>query len=233
MNYRVVLDERVLKPFIDWLPDLEPDETYYVCLLARAKYCKEIVHIKSDKVQMKRFTSNKERLFEKIKQLECPYGFYRQKVTTVIPQEALALYITPNPRSFLKAGKQALIKLSTLIGKPYDGWNPHQEMMSEIQKAKSRSVFVDFDFDDISFEEVEEDILKNINKEAISILNTRGGFHCLVETSKINSTFRSKWYNELVKVQQAKSSDKDNRGDGMIPVPGCVQGNFMPHFKNI
>lgn len=233
-NYQIIQDEGILRKFIEWLPELEHDETFYLCLFARSKYCKGIAHIKSDKAQLKRFTSNKSRLLNKIKQLECPLGSYTSKEVgggqVPVPQESLALYITINPRSFTLATRRSLHKLVDLVSQPYNGFHPHQEVMSEIQKAKSKSRFVSFDFD-LDKKLFNPNFIEGIvNKEAVTFVETRRGFHVVVRIENVEEQYKKTWYQQMTKYLSINSEDKDNKGDIMLPVPGTYQGGFTPRF---
>ncbi|HMW11131.1 MAG TPA: hypothetical protein PJ987_11875 [Bacteroidia bacterium] len=225
MNYKIIINEKSLLDFIDFLPNLKNNECFYVVLMSRAKYAPGIV-LSSGQTQLKRFTSNKEHLFSKIKQLECPIGSYTYKGQT-LPQESLALYINPNPRDLEKAAKNSLIKLAHLITKPYTGYNPYTEILSEIQTAHSRKPYMDFDFDNIEPSNVigvlqEKDI---INLDAVTIVKTKGGFHLLVEVQKIQTKYQKSWYQSIAKIDGV-----DMKGDGLLPIPGCSQGNFSPYM---
>lgn len=226
-TYDIILNDRLLRDFIAWLPDTLEDEVYYCSLFARKKYAPvraDVPWISSDKQQLRRFTSTKDVLFEKIAQLEIPLGRYFQKGNPM-PQEALALYITPNPRSFTRAAKAGLIRLANLITKPYEGWNTHQEIMSEVQKAGGTTHYVDFDFDDV--DDSVQDQIKYFLGDAVTILETRGGFHALVNVNQVPEEHQKSWY-----VQMTKMPGCDVRGsDNMIPVPGCTQGGFCPYFS--
>lgn len=224
MNYSIIKDEKLLLDFIAWLPDLKQNETFYVALFARKKYCAEIKYIKTDKAQCKRFTSSKKHLFNKIRQLESPVGSLVIKDIS-IPQEALALYISVNPRDFLLATKNGLIKFAHLLTQEYNGYNPHQEAMSEIHKAVSRKIWYDFDFDGVALDSTLAAFEKHINSDCLKVLKTHSGFHVLIELKKIHKDFEKTWYKGVSSIEGI-----DVRGDNLIPVVGCTQGEFVPHF---
>lgn len=220
MNYEIIRDEKKLREFIEWLPELNENEKYFVCLFARKKYCKDKIK-SNDKTQLKRFVSNKEKLFDKIKQLECAVGSYKLK-TIDAPPESLVLYINPNPRDMKKAAFHLVRKCMDLMQSNDRYFNIHAEALSCIQRSKSKSYFCDFDIDskDIDLNKL-NDILP---REAYNIIETRGGYHLLVKTRVAPKT---KWHVDIRKIFNV-----DQVGDQLIPVCGCCQGDFMPKLLN-
>lgn len=225
-NYRIILDSKALEAFINWLPEPHPTEMYYLSLLARNKYCTGINHINSDRQQLKRVVTTKDRMFDKIMQMECPLGCYKQREIS-IPQEALALYIHPNPRSLKQAGITLTKRLVDLVTMDiYNGYNPQQEALSAIQGARGRKIFTDFDFDSLSYDIFCTNVLgKAINIEACTVVQTRSGLHVLVVPSRVHKFFEKNWYTDL----RTFIPEEDKAiGDILLPVPGCTQGNFIP-----
>lgn len=225
MNYQIIKDEKLFREFINWLPDLKPNEVFYFCLFSRAKYCATIDKKNAYNLQLKRGTATKQWLFEKVKQLECVFGAYAQKGGEPIPQETLALYINPNPRDLEKAARNSLKTLSELITKKYDGYNPQYEVLSQIQNSVGTKKYMNLDYDHVDAETAKIKINEIIPANAYNILKTRGGFHLLIETVKIDSKINKNWYQQLTKLEGC-----DVKGDSLMPVPGCTQGGFTPHF---
>ena len=242
MNYQIIKDEVALQEFVEWLPVLEKNQTYYVTLFARKKYSNVV--LSSEKCQLKRFTATKENLIDKLRQLEVKEGSYYQyskngKVS--IPQEALVVYIHLNPRDNVKATYGAMKKIIQLIENKSENYSLHQEILSEIQKAKAKHTFnnlVTFDIDtknvDLSY------VFEVVPKEAVTIIETRGGYHVVVDAKhnlfsakqsfdnlQIENKFKqypNNWYNLLSKHYNCET------GDIMCPIVGTHQGGFVPKF---
>lgn len=210
-TYRIIQNEETLDRFLSLLPETTQNEKYYISLFARKKYWPEI---KADKGQLKRVLSNKKHIKEKLFQLECKIGAYRFEGKS-IPQEALAVYIMPNPRCVLSATRGSLVKFAELIAKGHKGYNPYQEVLSQLQTHRSRSVFIDFDYD----QPEKPDLNGVINPEAVHYVRTRGGWHALVETDKVKPEFKKTFYLKM-------SRGADVMGDNLLPIPGCCQGGF-------
>ena len=223
MNYSIVRDEAAFRIFIDWLPELQENEKYYLSLFARRKYSAVVT---TDKANLKRFATDKKRMLEKVRQLECAEGTYIAKEVAV-PSDALALYISVNPRCAVKASFQTIIALTESLQHDHQDLNPHSEAMTQLHKSPSRKTFVVFDVDR------KDDLSKTISvtreiigEAAPTFLETRGGVHVLINASLVDSKHKN-WYPEL-----KKQIEPDQTGDLLIPVPGCCQGGFVPRFIN-
>lgn len=221
--YKIIQDHKRLLEFIEWLPELQQGECYYASLFGRKKYHPSA---ESDKSQLKRFiATSKVWLLRKINQLPLADKGYTNKRGVPIHQDALVLYICINPRSFAKAQRLTLKKLADAIGNNHENMNPASIAMSCIHKSKSRTIFVDFDFDNVRFEDLNHEINSYVNPTAYSVLKTKNGFHLLIQPSNIIDKFKKTWHKNISGIKGC-----DIKGDNLIPVPGCCQGGVTPEL---
>jgi hypothetical protein len=220
MNYDIIKDSVKLKKFIKWLPDLEPEETFYCALFARKKYDNTL---KSDKAQLKRFCATKDFLYKKIRQLQVEIGAYSIK-GTLIKNGALALYIMPNPRSLRIASLKCLTDIAKVITTSNYTLSPHRIALTNIQKSPSRKIYFDFDFDNIQFY---KENFRFLNYDCMTLLQTKQGFHVLVNVKKIKKEYKKDWYSNMTSLMGC-----DVKGDILMPIPGCTQGGFIPLFDS-
>lgn len=234
MNYKIIYNEEKLQQFIDWLPDLLPNEQYYVALLARKKYNPE-TGLKTDKAQLKRFTSTKERLLQKIKQLELPEGLY-ESGNAIVSQDNLVIYITPNPRDLHKSSLILIREISERLIRNDNAINPHTLALNTIQTSTSRKIFFDLDIDfrienhQKAIEKFKSDISYCINSDCLTFIKTNGGLHCLINVQNIEIEHQKSWHQ---KVSQLTCSEYEvtMNGDNVVPIVGCIQGvDFSPYF---
>lgn len=245
-HYSIIKDEQALREFIEWLPNLEPSEVFVVALFAKKRYSPEILK-GNHKNQLTRFTATKKTLLDKIRQLEVPVGSYKVKGGVEVPQESLVLYMHPNPRCMNKATRAMGKHCWDLLER--GRFNLINEAMTTLHKSKSRTFVVNFDIDtDINMEErfdptgdmwaIFGDRLPNPYR----VLKTRGGYHLLVNPSladlsvtKHNLDMQFKGFDRVDKnwygaIKDMFGDSIDVVGDHYMPVPGCVQGGFVPYF---
>ena len=229
MNYQVVVDEAEFQKFVGWLPPLEKEECHYVALLARDKYIRDlgIGTFNSDRHQCSRFVTNTERLLLKLKQCETEVGNYSVKDIEV-PQQALAAYMTINPRSQTKAAKWLLKRLADVVADGEQNVNVYQESLTAIHKSVGRKLFVDVDFDNVALEQTVVEMSRYVNADAVKILETRGGFHAIIRLDKIHDKYVKSWYKNITIMGGA-----DIAGDTLIPIPGTYQGGWVPKLYNM
>lgn len=229
MNYQVIVDDAEFQKFVEWLPPLEKEECHYAALLARDKYIRDlgIGTFNSDKHQCSRFVTNTERLLLKLKQCETEVGNYSVKGIE-IPQQALAAYMTINPRSKTKAAKWLLKRLADVVADGEQNVNVYQESLTAIHKSVGRKLFVDVDFDNVALEQTVVEMSRYVNVDAVKILETRGGFHAIIRLDKIHDKYVKSWYKNITTMNGA-----DVAGDTLIPIPGTYQGGWVPKLYNM
>ena len=229
MNYQVIVDDVEFQKFVEWLPPLEKEECHYAALLARDKYSRDlgIGTFNSDKHQCSRFVTNTERLLLKLKQCETEVGNYSVKGIE-IPQQALAAYMTINPRSQTKAAKWLLKRLADVVADGEQNVNVYQESLTAIHKSVGRKLFVDVDFDNVALEQTVVEMSRYVNADAVKILETRGGFHAIIRLDKIHDKYVKSWYKNITTMNGA-----DIAGDTLIPIPGTYQGGWVPKLYNM
>lgn len=227
MNYRIIQNHERLKSFIARLPELEVNEKWFVTLLARRKYVPDVTIDLPSELALKKFLSKTEHLYNKIRQLEVSFGSFETDEGDPVPQQALALYMSANPRNLRKGAKNATKIFIDKLDEGFDGIDPDSILLSEIQKV-GRKVFVDFDIDntkEFDFYRLSE----IVNTDACRILKTHGGYHVLVDTKRISDKYKKTWYQNMENFPGIDKNQKD-RANTLIPVPGTTQGNFEPQI---
>ena len=89
----------------------------------------------------------------------------------------------------------------------------HAEALSCIQKAKSRTCYVDFDIDDKDIDLDQAWLNDEIGAKDYKVLETRGGYHILVQPEKASNIRQENFkdYNWYQKIQ--KKYPVDQTGD--------------------
>lgn len=218
--YNIIADEGAINDFVRILQDPEGDEVFFCTLFARKKYSNvEGAH----DLTLARFTATKETLLREIKKRECRFGGYVYDNGVPVPQDDLAFYINPTPRSQRKAAFALIQELARKLADDNQKVKPISEAIRQVHKAKVRGRFVHFDIDK-KLQEVEFDLLfGEVNNKAIFVVETRGGFHLLVDPSKIVDRYKKTFFKHL------NSFDfVDVVGDQLVPMPGTFQGGFVP-----
>lgn len=236
-TYSLIKNEDETKHFIEKvLQPLNNDEVYIVILTARKKYCPTISS--SMEVVSRDIIRNNDinKIMRKLKKMSIVEGLYTDKNEDIIPNEAFALYILPEPRSMLKAYKEFSININEWMCVDLLSENKNLELyrkldlklFSAIHKSKSKAKYFIIDID-----KKDETLLKNIlyfihskefdsdNLQHIQWLSeTRGGYHIILnrnnETGKI-----------IHEIMKRKFEFVEFRKETMTPVPGTSQGGFV------
>jgi len=194
---------------------IDPGEKYFVALFGRKKYVEGIKS--SEPALLWRGLVDKKNIQRKVEQLNANWKLRDGRPW---PMSALAVYINPNPRDLYTASYKTVGKLAEEMSKGI--YRPDQVAMSCIQKHGKRK-WIHFDID--TKDRFVIDDIRNIVKHLGVWIETKNGYHLLLQHGK---TPIGTWYKDIT-----SHRDVDKCGDQLMPIPGCIQGDFIPKVVNL
>lgn len=234
MNYKLIHDTKKLQEFIDFLPELKPNEGYFLILVARAKWYPESGITSA--VKLRRETiNNKSKIIRFIKQLEVEEGTYVDNNGTPIHQNNIGVYIGYNPKDHLRGSFDLIKKCLDAVQTNIQGINIKSLANDVIQNANGSKNFLDIDVDIKEGEdylEIIKYIKDRIDNNRLTFIKTSGGFHCLVKRDETVDDLRNDhvWYLEIKNKKHPFKSDLNPMTFDLIPLVGCNQGKFSPYI---
>ena len=222
-NYKLIHDEDQLQKFIDFLPALNPNESYLLILIARKKWNPNN-NIPSA-LKLKRETVSKEKIIQTIRQWEVAHGTYRHNGVH-IEQDNLGVYIGYNPKDQHKACFDLINKCLDNIKNDRQGINVKSMANDVIQSSNGTKHFMDIDVDvkdGEDYKEIIKFITSIVDESKCTIIKTSGGFHCLINLDNLGAS----WYNQI-KAHTFKS-DLNIMSNDLMPLVACNQGKFIPY----
>lgn len=105
-KYNVIKEIREVEQFLKYIPTLKDGEVYFIALMARNKYTKE-VDINDSVILHRNILKDKSHITKEMFKMEIPLGQYTFNDVS-IPQESLVAYIKLNPRSVFKANMHSI-----------------------------------------------------------------------------------------------------------------------------
>lgn len=247
--WNFITDETELRRFYDMvLKPLEVNEGYFLILAARKKYLEEgstVVMSNTDVIERKIVRHYEfDRLVKNMVKLGIPENFYKSKSNEPYPYNSYVMYVTINPRDLQKA---MLTTSQNYIKSIYDMGKSETElekarhidtiMFSEVQSAKGTPHYLDIDLD-VKNEEYLNRVISIMGRSKLIVVETRGGYHILIDKNKIDNSVKNTFYRDLEKYSKELKLiyDKDVlefKPDSMLPIPGTSQGGFTVRIKEI
>lgn len=265
-HYKLVWDGEQVRRFAEVvLKDMSGDQVRLVMLLARRKYMtieeRELGRAggKNENMHLPRKVVRHidgARFLQTLRSYEVPVGTYTFPMGKLdgveteprpIPQTSLALYITLQPRSAVRAWIKLQEELSDSLRAVLDDSTIAEETKAkfsrmdsifkgELHRNKSPSgvEYVDLDVDtkdaDNIFRLKDALINLNIRQHIKFAVETRGGYHVVFDKKDVQQQLSDLHKFGRSTVGPDKKHWMSVHCDGMIPIPGTIQGGFQVHF---
>jgi hypothetical protein len=251
-HYNFVHDTSEIKHFYDlfYKDTFKDDIVYMIHLACRKKYLDEIKCEGQNKF-LNRIVI-KDDSYYKFLSLLYSYNSDKRSLEN-LPQESLVLYASLNPRSTFKALTEFNKKIAewtynTIIHKEMNTSikNITSTIKSCIQGSSYESRFIQLDLDKKEQEYV--DILENfLNDNLINvycIIETRGGFHYILNSNTLTGDQKKNIFNGTLKNLKFDTLNRNGNcvtkniidiisNNPMSPIPGTYQGGFPVKFVKL
>ena len=240
MNYKLIHNQEELQKFVDFLPELNPNEGYFIILIARKKWFPESGIASAHKLR-RETVGRKDKIIHTIKQWEIEESGYDSNGTP-IDIKNLGVYIGFNPKNQHKACFELINQCLEAIKSNKENINVKSMANDVIQGSNGTKNFIDVDVDikeDENYLDIVSYIKDLINPSRLTFIKTNGGFHALINLIKCEGEGRmmelspnhgNQWYQKLQ--NHPFKSELNIMSNDLVPVVGCNQGKYIPHFLN-
>jgi hypothetical protein len=254
MNFwNFIYDKNELEKFYTQiLKPLKDNETYLALSCARHKYVDDKqFKMKNTEVldrKLIRHSDDFNKFERSILKLGIPENYYTNPDDIPYPFDSYVLYITINPRDMLKTNYQIINNFNKMM---YDSFKSETEVqkskrldivvMSEIQASIGSKYYLDIDIDiknkQVASEQVNKFRIFFNNDDCLIPIETRGGFHLLLESSKIPNELKNSFHQKICFygkcIKETGRGDIEFKSDSMVPIPGTIQGGFEVKIRDI
>lgn len=243
----LIIDKEQFDKFISILPDLKNDEVYFISLAARNKYLNESERIYYGLGRTEMFSRsiirNKDNFEYVLSKLESSLQYKLTKNKCKIPEKTLVVYVNINPSSMIKAYfalmQEMNKELHDITFALQNNKQPNysgihlldRKLMNCIQRARSRKVYIDIDFDIKDNFYIVNNLLTELSIRQILyfLIQTKSGYHVLIDLESM----KDKKFNLNYEVQKCNQMTVLHYGEviinsnGMVPIPGTLQAGEL------
>lgn len=234
-----------LDPFIEFLPDLQYDEVYFLSLSARNKYLSEadrlVYALGRTEMFSREVAYDKPGIKYALKKMAASLLYKRTRGGYEIPKQALVCYINVNPSSMIAAYHDFTERMSKLY---YETMQAHirdqspeytafkrmpRMLMNSIQRNTARRVLVDVDVDTKDLE-VLGGLRRWLGSHGIAFgtVWTQGGYHLLLRKDSLPKKLNLGQHLSALAVETGKEIVINK--NGMVPLPGTRQADVLVEF---
>ena len=221
-NYVLINDEAALTDFVDKLQDTDKDEYYYMALMRRGT--------NQENIYLKKAFVSKSKIVSTIRYWETPIGTYTDKQGNTIYNDELSVYLSLYKRKQNIAFFELLKQTSNVL----NGSVNLRELVDKLlinSKCPNAPISV-FDVDLFENQTAEEflPIYKQILGEGHQYVQTKKGFHIIVNLELIAKHDNKLWYKLLLQSANAFNIKEciPLPADGLTPLVGTIHKNIIP-----